>query len=39
MTEDILEFVAGVALLAITLFALTPAFWLMIQSLGRAIGK
>jgi hypothetical protein len=35
MTEDRLEFVAGVALLAFVLFALTPSFWGMIAFLGK----
>jgi hypothetical protein len=35
MTEDRLEFVAGLALLAIVMFSLTPAFWWLVQWIGR----
>jgi hypothetical protein len=35
MSEDRLEFVSGLALLAIVAFSLTPAFWWLIAYLGR----
>jgi hypothetical protein len=35
MTEDRLEFLGGLALLAIVAFSLTPAFWWLIAWLGR----
>ena len=35
MTEDRLEFVCGLALLAIAMFAMTPAFWWLVAYLGK----
>jgi hypothetical protein len=35
MTEDRMEFAAGLALLAIVAFTLTPAFWHLIAFLGK----
>ena len=35
MIDDVVEFVCGLSLLAMAVFALTPAFWGMIAFLGK----